>query len=168
MKTVELLKGNLLVLLTLVYTCVFVVVWGKTYELPFQMVFIHYRKKNALNGYKKAGILIMATAGLCVLSYCVTCACIGYKGVSGGGLLFPMVFISLFYLQIEIPLRRNNILGYFAECMLWLIILVAFFGAILQYHMEFDQYCRYIWIGILLVDILLVRATWNHWMKGDL
>lgn len=165
----ELLTGNLYIILVLIFNFVFTLIWTKVYEGDFQMVFSYLRKQNFEYSYKVAGKWIGIVTVGCMMIYELLCLLLKYRGISVLKMLFIVPVLFFYYLMMvtggTILMNRVQILGIVSSLVLMPFVV---FGCILLFHIEFDKYIGYGFFIVLIIDIFMWKRTKEYWEKGDL
>lgn len=163
----ELLKGNLLLLLTIVSHIAFATAFANLYDGPFRRIFELYRKKNMYYECKIVGSLILGTSIICSIFYQLLCMLFQYKGVSFLSIIFVLLALFTFYLLISYAALKNAVsvvLNILSGMVILATLLIIF---IIRLHIHLDQYYGYATLILGLLDILLFPKWLNYWKRGD-
>lgn len=164
----EIIRGNMLTILTMISGILFLVAWSHYYEGPFRMVFIYSRKKNIRYEYRMMGIFVVGISVGCICVYQLICKAMNYQAVSVINMVVPFFALFTTYLLTNMAVTRKNVAPLAMLLMIWLcgpIVLMLCMG---MYHVRFDSCCGYVLVVLALLDVLLVRKSLSYWKKGDL
>ena len=163
----ELIKGNMLFILTFLGTFIFALLWGKVYEGPIRWRVSFYRRKNMYYEWKKLGGLLLVVSIGCTGIYKIVCYCLQFQGVPMYYLLFPFVLLLFCYLVLSIGVRSFRIFTVLSLIsMMFLFPAVVGVGMIVRQKC-FDVYCGRLVILFVILDIFMGIKSISHWKKGD-
>lgn len=163
----ELIKGNMLFILTFLGTFIFALLWGKVYEGPIRWRFSFYRRKNMYYEWKRLGGLLMVVSFGCAGIYKIVCYCLQFQGVPMYYLLFPFVLLLFYYFVLSIGVRSFRIFTVMS-----IISIMFLFPAVVGVGMIvmqkcFDVYCGRLVILFAVLDVFMGIKNISHWKKGD-
>lgn len=164
---VELLKGNLLTYIVLLSLALFSILYGQVNDGRFRRVFCYYRKENARDEWKIAGMLLVSVGVVSMGIYYGLCHILKVKSMGMSGIGFEMLALLACYFVIFL-LGREKTVGLLAIfCGFILGAPLVIFVAILAKEIQFDPY--YIWLLPILLgmNIYLGRKTVVYWKEGD-
>lgn len=163
----ELLKGNLLLLLTIVSSIAFVAAYAQLCDSPFRMVFEFCRRKNMQYECKIAGLLMLCVSVVCATLYQLFCMLFHYKGVSFLSVVFVLLTLLTFYLLLSNAVLKSGLsvmIVIFSSIFIFDILIFLFIAGP---GICFDQYYGYGTLILGLLDILLFFKWLHYWKKGD-
>lgn len=164
----ELIKGNLLLFITLSAAIGFLILWAKVYDGPFRQEFEFYRRKNmqyefALMLKLLGPVSIITLAGYYILGY--------FMGISNfhiGQIIFVVltIFSTYIFLKSTSIMKRIAVfvlfIAFFTVAPVLMIVLIYFS------RVQFDQYCNWFSLIMAVIDIPALYCTVDYWKKGDL
>lgn len=169
----ELLMGNLLIILFGIGIVLFFVLWVKCgCDGAFQAVFSFYRKRNLMAEWKITGAIVGAVSFLVIASYYGITSLYIIKADSSFTPVpwYTMSFVILGYLCVYLFIcvvagtRDVGIALAWSSCTLALPAAVTI---LILKEMLLDTYCLRIALVLLIVDGLLLIEAVSQWKKGD-
>lgn len=163
----ELIKGNMLIFLSMLSATIFIFLWAKFYDGPFRRVFSFYRKKNMQYEQKQMGILLGSISIICICLYYLFCMILHYKGVPVIYMTFVILLLLSCYLFISESAIKNMSTQLVAVIGLFFLSPFILTICILFYEVQLDRYCGYYSIVLCILDIILIRDVFQYWKEGD-
>ena len=165
----EILKENLLVILTLINAIVFMFVWSGTTKGPIRRVFSHMRMKNLIREWTLAGTELIVISFLCTCLYYFLSNSLKLEYQAGFPMLFMVLFAGAFYLLASNEAIKKRVLLVLLVVSLLLVIcpgivIVCAFA----WELSLDLYYLYIGIAFALLDLIGMITAVRYWRKGDL
>ena len=166
-RKMELIKGNLLIFLTALSAALFILLWSKLYNGPFQQAFSFYRKKNMQQEWKLMGILIGSIRIICILLYYAFCILLHHKGVPVPYMAFAILTLFCCYLFISGSVIKNTPLQLVIVIFLTILAPFILVNCIIFYEVQLDRYCGYYSISLCIIDAILTKKILRYWKEGD-
>lgn len=164
----ELLMGNLLVLLVTFGLIGFALLWIKFYDGAFREVFSFYRKRNLRYEWTVVGCLIGLVSVVVIgLYYGMHILC-DYKPLPWYSVLFVVMVLLLVYLGLQATSINNSVIFALALSMLVFILPFALSLLVLYQKVLLDQYCLGVTVICLLLNSISFIRLIPHWKKGDM
>lgn len=164
----EMLEGNLLIIITWLAESCFLFAWGYCYEGPFERVFHFYRRRNRRTSDRQAAKLIGGISAAAIVLYYAICMLLKYSGLPVFSAVMVVLTLLLVYLLMSGSVVENDVL----KTLIWLCmvvnaplvssIVIIYRGVLLdKYYMQFSA------VLLLLCVIMHIRVS-AIWKEGDL
>lgn len=164
----ELIKGNMMLILAITAMVVFLLSWAQFYEGAFHQAFIHYRRKLLMDELRYTTKLIALISILSIFLYYLLCALLHCQAVPFIHTTFAPCFLVAAYLMLYGASLRKLVA--LVACILMVLVLspVIIFTVIIVYRVKLDYYLGYFSIIFFLFDILFGLKILQYWKEGDL
>lgn len=164
----EVLKGNLLILITFAGMFAFAVLCGFVYPARLRWRFCFYRKENKRYERKRLGSLWLGCSLFSIIVYKIVITVFQIQSVSFWGYLYPFVAIFFLYLLISFVLKTGSVKNVMLVCVC--IFLLPLFVSItaLSAGIKLDGYSSLLFVIMLCADLFFGIEHYVHWKKGDI
>lgn len=168
MSAVELLKGNMLIMLADCAAIAFLIIWSNVYDGNIRREFVLLRRKEMLH---EAKVITVIGAGLSIL-------CLGVYYLLSylmGGITFSIwqiIFVVLMVFSVSFVTKSSVLKGnvwvvLLTPAMLFILPMLAIWYIFVK-RQSLDIYCN-IYSILLLIIIIPALYSWiKCWRKGDL
>lgn len=164
----ELIRGNLLVLVTAVGMYLTLFLLTRLSDGPFERAFSFCREKNRR---KERNLAIRLVAGIsvgCFVLYYLLCALMKAKAVPILYICFVVSAVCFSYLATAgLAIKKDAGAMALGISVVFLAPFLIIMGILVR-QMTFDSYCGYAAVILFVIDILLERNIRQHWKKGDI
>jgi hypothetical protein len=164
----ELIRGNLLVFVTFIGASCYLGLWVKFSDAPFERTFSFLREYNR----KKEGLLavkLLAGVGVgSIVLYLLLCLLLKAEMVPLFYLLAVVGALGFTYLAVMGQAVKKDAGAMLRGMALITLVPVLCIFSVLIWGMQLDQYCGYVAVVLLLVNLLLACNLRNYWKRGDL
>ncbi|MGN0154752.1 MAG: hypothetical protein ACI4A3_09885 [Lachnospiraceae bacterium] len=164
----EIIRGNLLVLVTAVGMYLTLFLLTRLSDGPFERAFSFCREKNRKKEQNLAIRLVTGTSVGCIVLYYLLCALLGGKVVPVYNLCFVVLTICFSYLvTVGLAIKKDTGAMAWGITVVFMAPSLIIMGVLLR-QVKFDAYCGYAAVILFVIDILLGRNIRQHWKKGDI
>lgn len=165
----ELIKGNLLVLLVEISVIVFITAYAMLSDSPFRQVFIFSRRQNFRYELRIAGGLMGGITAAGAVFYYLLCKALKVDGVPVWNMsLIPLAQMS-YYCAISSARWKKNVAGVAVlSVMVTGVIPMVCVLDMLIWKVKLDVYCGYFILFFLAIVFFLGKKTIRVWKRGDM
>lgn len=162
------ISQNILFFLTLTATWIYLMLWAKLSDGPFERSFCFHRMKNWKKEMVLAGKLIAGISTVFILLYYVLCGVLEQSPVSPLNITVIITTPLHVFLCLESPMLGNKVksVAYVICVVTWIPVILLAMIAIKKIGL--DVYCGYASLIFLLADIGMAVKVRKEWMEGDL
>ena len=164
----EMIEGNLLIIITWLAEGCFLIAWGHCYEGAFERVFDFYRRGNRRAADRLAVKLIGGISVAAIVLYYVICMLLKYSGLPVYSVVMVVLVLLLQYLLVSGGAVENDVLkvlislGVIMTAPIVLSVAIVYRGALLdKYYMHISA------VLLVLCAIMYIRVS-SIWKEGDL
>lgn len=164
----EMLKGNLLLIITWLAESCFLIAWAHSYEGAFERVFDFYRRRNRRTADRQAAKLICGISAAGGALYYAVCMLLKYSGLPVFSVVMIALTLSLQYLLLSGSAVEKDVLKILISLFTVVTAPVIFCIIIIYSNIMLDKYYMHISIVLLaLCAIMYIRVS-AIWKEGDL
>ena len=164
----ELIKGNLFVIITIFGTFAFIWIWSDLSNIPFEGVFSFAREKNRKKQLLLGGKIIAGVSVVCYAIYGLCVYLFHIPIVSIWGLALPVLYMLYGVYRLSAGVVKKNFTSIAADLMLLLCIPFGVVAVIFILKIKVDAYCGYLSIAMLFFSIWAAYNNRKIWRRGDL
>lgn len=163
----ELIKGNLAIVLGMISAGVFVWLWSVVDQGAFRQTFCFYRKSNRNYEWKMMGRILIVVSLTAIGIYYLLCKLLQYKGRSPFQMSLIVLCVLTYYLILSAATRQSANWRIALAVGCWMLLPYVLLFCIWLFKIQFDRYCTEISIGLGVLDLLLLKRELRYWKEGD-
>ncbi|MDE5864232.1 MAG: hypothetical protein K2K56_15220 [Lachnospiraceae bacterium] len=164
----EVLEGNLLIIITWLAQSCFLVVWGHCYEIAFKRVFDFYRRGNRRTADWQAAKLIGAISAAAIVLYYVICMLLKYSGLPVYSVVMVVLVQLLQYLLLSGSAVENDVLKTLIFVSMVVTAPIVLSAAMVYRGVLLDKYYMHISAVLLVLCVIMYIRVSSIWKEGDL